>query len=467
VARRDASSMDYEQLKGLLSAQPDEAEQRMAKMQGLLGLGIGLLSGSRGNYGAFAPALAQGLQGGMQGFMGAQQMGQQNRDRQLQRGMQMTGLQSQMEQRQLAMQEAQRRQKMLEERRSILGQLGAPPSVAFNPGMAPPGMDIDGARRRLLALDDIDGIKAIDAVYPTTMERFADAVDPQTGRPVTRIRPVTRGQTVEEARYVPDELKALPVAGQPGVTQYNYVNPFRSTTTPVGGLNLPVELNQDVQAARRTIAREGAARTNVNVNTATKPMLDEIGKGVGESVNAAFGQAQSAVQTLNNVDQIRNGLGNVIAGPLANQRITLAQIGTALGVTGKDTIEQLTNTRNVIQGLARQELSAAGQMKGQGQITEAERGILKRAESGEIATLTVPEILTLLGALEKTANFRIGIHEQNMERLARDPNAAGVVDYMRLPRSSTAAAATTPPAAPARPGASGAPRRVVDFNDLK
>jgi hypothetical protein len=71
--------MDLSQLQGLLSAQPDEAEQRMAKMQGLLGLGIGLLQGSRGNYGAFAPALAQGLQGGMQNFIGAQQMGQFNR----------------------------------------------------------------------------------------------------------------------------------------------------------------------------------------------------------------------------------------------------------------------------------------------------------------------------------------------------------------------------------------------------
>jgi hypothetical protein len=91
-----------------------------------------------------------------------------------------------------------------------------------------------------------------------------------------------------------------------------------------------------------------------------------------------------------------------------------------------------------MQGLARQELSAAGQMKGQGQITESERGILRRAEAGDISELTVPEIQTLLGALKKTSNYRINQHNQNLQRLEKDPNAAGVADYMRLPEMPSA-----------------------------
>lgn len=177
-------------------------------------------------------------------------------------------------------------------------------------------------------------------------------------------------------------------------------------------------------------ARAGAS--NVSVNTATKPFLSEIGKGAGEAVNAAFNGAQSAVGTLQNVDQIRQGLGNAIVGPTANARITLAQIGETMGVTGKDTAEKLQNTRNVMQGLARQELSAAGQMKGQGQITESERAILRKAESGQVSEMTAPEINTLLGALERTAKYRIGLHETNMNRLRQDPNAAGIVDYMQV-----------------------------------
>jgi len=185
-------------------------------------------------------------------------------------------------------------------------------------------------------------------------------------------------------------------------------------------------------------AKVGAS--NVSVNTAQKPMLTEIGKGVGEAVMSGFNQAQQANQTLGNVQQIRSGLDKVIAGPGANARITLAQIGETLGVNGKDTTEKLQNTRNVIQGLARQELAAAGQMKGQGQITENERKLLQKAESGQVNELTKPELTTLLTAMEKTANYRLGVHSQNLERLKSDPNAAPMVQYLTLPGGGQAPA---------------------------
>jgi hypothetical protein len=205
---------------------------------------------------------------------------------------------------------------------------------------------------------------------------------------------------------------------------------------PGGGLTP----NAPVIAAKSQIAQAGKPVTNVNVNTATKPFLQEIGKGVGEGVVNDYSGAKSAVQTLNNVAQIEKGLQNVIVGPGANARIKLSQIGQVLGVNGKDATEQLQNTRNVMQGLARQELAAAGQMKGQGQITESERGILRRAEAGDISELTTPEIQTLLGALKKTSSYRVGIHNQNLERLKKDPNAAGVADYMQLPGQAQAPA---------------------------
>lgn len=201
-----------------------------------------------------------------------------------------------------------------------------------------------------------------------------------------------------------------------------------------GGTLVP---NAPVIDAKSKIAVAGKPVTNVSVNTATKPFLTEIGKGVGEGVVNDYAGAKSAVQTLNNVAQIEKGLQNVIVGPGANARIKLSQIGQVLGVNGKDATEQLQNTRNVMQGLARQELAAAGQMKGQGQITESERGILRRAEAGDISELTTPEIQTLLGALKKTSQYRVGIHNQNLERLKKDPNAAGVADYMALPGRSS------------------------------
>lgn len=198
------------------------------------------------------------------------------------------------------------------------------------------------------------------------------------------------------------------------------------------GPNGQLAPNAPVIAAKSQIAAAGKPVTKVSVNTANKPMLTEIGKGVGEQVISDFGGARSAVQVLNNVEQMRQGLSNAILGPGASARVKLGQIGQVLGVNGKDSTEQLQNTRMVMQGLARQELAAAQGMKGQGQITEAERAILRRAESGQIDELTKPEVETLLNALTKTANYRMNIHQQNLERLKRDPNAAGVVDYMNV-----------------------------------
>lgn len=231
-----------------------------------------------------------------------------------------------------------------------------------------------------------------------------------------------------------------------------WVNPYNQREGSVApqDVNQPFLMGADGKPVandayqRYQISKARAGASNVSVNTATKPFLTEIGKGAGEAVNAAHQGAIAASKTLQNVEQIRQGLGNAIIGPGANARVTLAQIGQTLGVTGKNTAEQLANTRMVIQGLARQELAGAEQMKGQGQITESERSIIRRAESGMIGDFTAGELNTLLNVLDRTARHRIGVHQSNMQRLQKDPNAAGIVDYMRV--DVPAAAAPSQPA---------------------
>lgn len=176
---------------------------------------------------------------------------------------------------------------------------------------------------------------------------------------------------------------------------------------------------------------------------ATQKANERFQTGVAEAaagnVKDSQAAAQSASSTLQNVAQIRSGLDKALLGPGSKIGLGLYQVGQALGVGGKDTAETLSNTRNVIQGLARQELSAAGQMKGQGQITESERGILRRAESGEIDNFTKPELATLLGTLEKTANYRLQSHS----------NLIGRVNAGETPTNLMQVQA--PPAAPAAP----------------
>jgi len=251
--------------------------------------------------------------------------------------------------------------------------------------------------------------------------------------------------TFQEGGVAPAKLEGVNTGGNT-----TFVNPYAPTAQGaptiahtgnpykdllVAGPNGVPVVNAPMVNAKKEIAKSGAA--NVNVNTATKPFLNELGKGAGEQVMTDFAGARSAVNTLNNLDQIERGLQNVIVGPGANTRVTMAQIGQVLGVNGKDATEQLQNTRNVMQGLARQELSAAGSMKGQGQITESERAILRKAESGQINEMTVPELKTFIAATRKTANSRIATHKSNLERLRQDPNAAGIVNYLDVQAPSS------------------------------
>lgn len=225
----------------------------------------------------------------------------------------------------------------------------------------------------------------------------------------------TKGVSVGDSLLDPYTGKVIGSANNPN-------KPFNADGTP----------NQAFQQWELKKAAANKPVTNVNVNTANKPFLTELGKGAAETVLNAQAGAQSAQQTLANAKQIRESLKSAIVGPLANQRLGMAQIGQMLGVGGKDTTEQLQNTRNVMQGLARQELAAAGQMKGQGQITESERAILRKAESGQINEMTKPEIETFLSAIEKTATYRVQQNERNLSKLRKDPNAASVVDFLEV-----------------------------------
>jgi hypothetical protein len=69
-------------------------------------------------------------------------------------------------------------------------------------------------------------------------------------------------------------------------------------------------------------------------------------------------------------------------------------------------------------------------MKGQGQITEAERSIIKRAASGDVDSMTVPELRLLGGILDRSARFKIQNYNQQVKPLASMPNAAAIAPFL-------------------------------------
>jgi len=208
---------------------------------------------------------------------------------------------------------------------------------------------------------------------------------------------------------------------------------------PISSLNAQQLKQLQTELDTLEIAKRKAGATNVSVSTG-KAFGTEFGKGVAESVGNTFTAAQGAQSTLGAIQNIRPLIqSGVYAGPLSSVPRVVDQLATSLGVTGKDNSEKLKNTAVAMQGLASLELSAAQAMKGQGAITENERGLIKRAAAGDLQTFTQPEVLALLNALEKTSQFKIKAHEKNLGRLRNRPDTADLADFYSLEQQAPAA----------------------------
>ena len=168
--------------------------------------------------------------------------------------------------------------------------------------------------------------------------------------------------------------------------------------------------------------RQIAPTTKVDVKL--PPGQSQFVAGAGTETIKVLGEltqgARSANDTLINVEKMLPALDKAILGPAADYRTTMLRIGQQLGVAGADANEQLANTRIVVQGLAQQELDAAAQMRGQGSLTEGERGILRRAAAGD-QTLSAAEIRQALASAQKTARYRLATQEDYLKRAMKIP----------------------------------------------
>lgn len=203
--------------------------------------------------------------------------------------------------------------------------------------------------------------------------------------------------------------------------------------------------------------KSGASNTNVNVN-ATKPFINEFAGGMGKAMSDARTNAQGALSTISTVDRLNEALDSgVMAGPGTSFRQFGLQVGSMLGVAGKDAEEKLLNTRQAIQSLAQLELDAAQQMKGQGQITEAERSIIRRAASGDIDSMTAPELRLLGNVLDRTARSKIDAYNTQIDPLMSAPETRGIAPFLRV-EPPQRRAGQTPSVVRQPQGGAGAPR---------
>jgi len=164
-----------------------------------------------------------------------------------------------------------------------------------------------------------------------------------------------------------------------------------------------------------------APKTQVDVKLpGNQQFLAGVGTDVSKTLTDLTAGARSANETLANVDRILPALDKAILGPGADYRTAMLRIGQQLNIAGADANEQLANTRIVVQGLAQQELDAAAQMRGQGSLTEGERGILRRAAAGD-QTLSAAEIKQALTTAQKTSRYRLSAQQDYLQRASKLP----------------------------------------------
>lgn len=171
----------------------------------------------------------------------------------------------------------------------------------------------------------------------------------------------------------------------------------------------------------------------INLNIGDKEFGKEIAKVGAGIVERTYNNAVGAQSTLSTISRIKPLVQDgVYAGPTSSSMQTVDRLASVFGIASNDTQEKLTRTAEAMQGLASLELSAAEAMRGQGAITENERGLIKRAAAGDFATFTQKEVVTLLNALEKTANGKIKAHQKSLKYLRGKKETADLADLYEI-----------------------------------
>lgn len=387
-----------------------------------LQLAMGLLGPGRG-----AQRLTVGAQGYMQAIQAAKQADEEKRRRALQEqilALQVQQAQGGLQDQQAARAEAERQRQAEAGFRS---RLTSPQMQASQVALAGGGGPTMANAAKMPAVSQQDQLlfEAMQAGLVKPMDYVA-----ATRKETAPIK-LSAGETLLDPRTLKPLASNPKAEDKPSqVREYEYAK----------AQGYPGTFQQFVIDQRRA----GAPVTNLNVNT-QKNMLETMATGLGKQLDDGLSAARGAQASIQTAQTLRQAVdsGKLISGPGADARVFAAQLAQTLGVGGKDTAEQLKSTRQAIQAMAKAELDAAQMMKGQGQITEAERDIIRRAAAGMI-NMTAGEIRQLADAMEKTGRGKIAAHQASVQKLRNLPGADSLIPFYSVEMPPEMAAPVQP-----------------------
>lgn len=190
------------------------------------------------------------------------------------------------------------------------------------------------------------------------------------------------------------------------------------------------------------LAQKKAGATNVSNRTEVK-MGESLANQVGPMMKDSTSIAEGAVKQIDAANRIVQAVdsNNIFAGPGANVRLKVGQIGQMLGVGGTNDAEKIANTRSAVRGLAELTLQGRQQMKGQGAITESEGALAQKAMSGDIEDLTAAEVKQLAKASERAARYNYAEHQRKLQVMQANPALQGIAPFYQGPTLTEPAAA--------------------------
>ena len=396
--------------------------------QGLLAAGFGAL-GSRTTLGGISRGGLLGLQAYGQASDRQSQLAQQDKHNKML---------------DIQLQQAQQAQQDQNDMRSMAQQFYTPPSMTMDQVNAAPGAAGPTNERASLipqtqgkfdsqgflnAYAAKDPLKAMQMRASMAKELPFNKIDPKDFDSASLAKFAQSGNygdlvAVRKKDFAPNGQVVDLYSAQPGQA---YSDPNKPFMTNSQGEAVP---NTPYQTFELSKAKAGAPSVSVKNDIKTgESIAGQIGPMVKDSYTAAQGAVQSADASNRIVQAIDSG--KVVAGPMANGRLTALQVGDVLGIGGKDAQEKIANTRQTIRGLAELTLQGRKQMTGQGAITESEGKLAERAMSGDI-TMTPAEIKQLANASKRAAEFTYNQHQAQLHNMRARPDLAGMADFYNV-----------------------------------
>jgi hypothetical protein len=228
----------------------------------------------------------------------------------------------------------------------------------------------------------------------------------------------------------PDKLLAVIAKGDPLEAAKLMVKEGKESFQPMTNdqkkqYGLPVNKPYQISSSGKIldIGTGPQSVTNLSVST-EKGYGGELANQLAKDDATLYQAARKAPQVLANVEATKQLLDNknLITGAFADEKLNIARIGQALGVTGKSTDEMVANTQTLFAnraGAVLDSIKASGLGAGQG-FSNADRDYLEKAKLGGIKFS--PEALRKQLAIEESV-ARASANAWN-ERLDVIPSSA-------------------------------------------